>query len=103
MATYITSIFKRYNPNIVYLCVKEKEKEKEKMKHYYYSLNFKCIKFDTYEEADSYYKKKYNRRQEEYSTFMPLCRFIPSYFHEPVLNYKLSKLFINAEICEKNE
>lgn len=99
MATYITSIFKRYNPNIVYLCVKEKEKEKVE----HYSLNFKCIKFDTYEEADSYYKKKYNRRQEEYSTFMPLCRFIPSYFHEPVLNYKLSKLFINAEICEKNE
>lgn len=97
MATYITSIFKRYNPNIVYLCVKEKEKTE------HYSLNFKCIKFDTYEEADTYYKKNYNRRQEEFSTLMPLCRFIPFYFHESVLNYKLSKLFINAEICEKNK
>jgi len=99
MATYITSIFKRYNPNIVYLCVKKKEKEKKE----HYSLNFKCIKFDTYEEADTYYKKNYNTRQEEYSTLMPFCRFIPSHFHEPVLNYKLSKLFINAEICEKNK
>lgn len=99
MTSYITSIFKRYNPNIVYLCVKEKEKEK--IEHYF--LNFKCIKFDTFEEADRYYKQKYNRQQAEYSTLMPLCRFIPSYFHEPVLNYKLSKLFINAEICENNK
>ena len=55
MTSYITSIFKRYNPNIVYLCVKEKEKEK--IEHYF--LNFKCIKFDTFEEADRYYKQKY--------------------------------------------
>ena len=95
MATYITNLFK--TTTVKYLCIKPLDKME------FWSLNFHCMPFTTYEEADDYYNKHYNssdaqRCTIECTTIMPVCKFIPAPLHAMVLNYKLSKLFINAEI-----
>ena len=35
---------------------------------------------------------------EQRSTLMPVCKYIPAVLYPMVLNYKLAKLFINAEV-----
>jgi hypothetical protein len=95
MATYITNLFK--NTTVKYLCVKPLDKME------FWSLNFHCMPFETYEEADNYYNKQYNSSDAqnckiERSTIMPVCKFVPAPLHPMILNYKLSKLFINAEV-----
>ena len=74
----------------VYLCVKDDS-----------SLNslskFNCKKFDTYEEADTYYKNKYNHNLN-LSTMIPMCKFTPKCLQEKILNYKLSKIFIQSKL-----
>jgi hypothetical protein len=82
--------------SIVYLCIKPLDKM-ELM-----PLNFRCMPFETYKEADDYYNKLYKNKNKnnEYSTLMPVCKFIPSVLHPIVLNYKLAKLFINAEVAQ---
>ena len=96
MATYIKNLFT--NTTIKYLCVKPLDKLE------FWSLNFHCMPFETYEEADTYYNKQYKNNEIEYkiehSTIMPVCKFVPSPLHPFVLNYKLSKLFINAEVIK---
>jgi hypothetical protein len=59
--------------------------------------------FETYKEADDYYNMQYNNGDMsnckiERSTIIPVCKFVPAPLHPMILNYKLSKLFINAEI-----
>ena len=96
MATYIKNLFT--NTTIKYLCVKPLDKME------FWSLNFYCMPFETYEEADDYYTKQYKNNKIEHiierSTIMPVCKFVPSPLHPFVLNYKLSKLFINAEVIK---
>ena len=88
MASYIKNLFA--NSTIKYLCINKMD------------LNFHCMPFETYEEADTYYIKQYKNNNIEHkierSTIMPVCRFVPSLLHPFVLNYKLSKIFINAEV-----
>ena len=97
MFNYITSQKNLYTPSVskIYLCVKLRDK----MEYFY--LNYNCIKFDTYEEADKYYKKSFEDKTIESSTMMPVCKYVPEYFHPMILNYKLSKLFIDAHIINK--
>jgi len=94
MATSITNLFK--NTTIKYLCIKPMDKME------FWSLNFHCLPFETYQEADDYYNKQYKDNDIEYkiehSTIIPVCKFVPSPLHPFVLNYKLSKFFINAEV-----
>ena len=94
MASYIKNLFA--NSTIKYLCIKPVDKME------FWSLNFHCMPFETYEEADTYYIKQYKNNNIEHkierSTIMPVCRFVPSLLHPFVLNYKLSKVFINAEV-----
>ena len=94
MATSITNLFK--NTTIKYLCIKPMDKME------FWSLNFHCLPFETYQEADDYYNKQYKDNDIEYkierSTIIPVCKFVPSPLHPFVLNYKLSKIFINAEV-----
>ena len=96
MATYIKNLFT--NTTIKYLCIKPLDKLE------FWSLNFHCMPFETYEDADNYYNKQYKNNEIEHkierSTIMPVCRFVPSPLHPFVLNYKLSKLFINAEVIK---
>ena len=75
-----------YNNNhytTTYLCVK-----KEKINSY----NF--IKFSSFLSANNYYKENYSGNVED-SRILSVCKFIPSYFHYYILNYKLAKLKIN--------
>ena len=73
----------------VYLCVKDDPPN---------SLNtFNCKKFNTYEEADTYYKNKYNHNMN-LSTMIPLCKFTPKCLQQKILNYNLSKVFISSKI-----
>lgn len=73
------------NQSHIYLCVKQ---------HYYQS--YKCMKFEDYSQADSYYKKNY--KNNEISTLMPVCKYVPVMFHKYILEYKLSKLLIQVKI-----
>ena len=66
-----------YYYSTTYLCVK-----KEKFNCY----NF--IKFSSFLEADKYNKENYNGKVLD-SIILPVCKFIPSYFHTYVLQYKL--------------
>ena len=80
----------------MYLCIKPLDKME------FMSLHFRCMPFETYKEADDYYYNKlYKNKNNEYSTLMPVCKFVPSVLHPMVLNYKLAKLFINTEIISK--
>jgi hypothetical protein len=70
----------------VYLCT-----QSDKLKPY------KCIMFLSHLEADNYYKQKYSGKVI-FSTIIPVCKFIPLYFHKNILKHKLSNLLINVEI-----
>jgi len=79
----------------IYLCVKMREQMD------FIPLQYNCIPFDTYEEADKFYNSNYDKNKVELSTMMPVCKYVPSAFHPAILNYKLAKLFINAHLLEK--
>jgi hypothetical protein len=70
----------------IYLCVKYN-------KNYY-----ECSKYDTYEIADNVFNQKYKYENNISSTLIPVCRFIPLFFHHYILHYKLSKIFIKNKI-----
>jgi hypothetical protein len=81
-----------HNHMCVYLCVIENEL-------------FMCRKYNSFTKADNAYKNNYiNKHYQEYrnftgvSTMIPICRYIPTYFHRFVLHYKLSNLFIKVRI-----
>jgi hypothetical protein len=75
----------------IYLCIKYNNNKK-----------YKCFKFDSFEKADEYYKKNYNNVIDKSSTLMPVCSYTPSIFHKYILEYKLSKLFTQIDICKYN-
>ncbi len=68
----------------VYLCVKRK--------HMY-----ECKKFDTYQEADRYYYNN-NTYNSDSSALISVGKFVPKYFHNDILHYKLSDLLIKNKI-----
>jgi hypothetical protein len=70
----------------IYLCIKHN-------KNYY-----ECSKYDSYQIADKVFNEKYKYEQNISSTMIPVCRFIPIYFHNYILHYKLSKIFIKNKI-----
>jgi hypothetical protein len=72
-----------YSYSTTYLCVK-----KEKINFYHF------IKFSSFSNADKYCKENYNGKIED-PKILSVCKFIPSYFHTYILNYKLYKLKIN--------
>lgn len=74
------------NSSNVYLCT-----QSENLKPY------KCIMFLSYSEADNYYKNNYSEKVI-FSTIIPVCKFVPIYFHKCILNRKLSNLLIKVEI-----
>jgi hypothetical protein len=75
------------NISYIYLCTKCK-----------YTQNYNCIKFNSYQDADNYYKKYYINNSED-STIIPVCKYAPFLLHKYILNYKLSQIFINIKIC----
>jgi hypothetical protein len=91
MASYL-----KENASKIYLCVKMKDKMKDKWE--FSSLHYNCIPFNTYEEADNFYNSNYDKGRVESSTMMPVCKYVPTTFHPAILNYKLAKLFINANL-----
>ena len=74
------------NSSNVYLCT-----QSDNFKPY------KCIMFLSYLDANNYYKNNYNGKVI-FSTMIPVCKFVPIYFHKYVLNRKLSNLLIKVEI-----
>jgi hypothetical protein len=89
---YLDIIYIMFNSiKEVYLCVSVKENKNNKF------LNkFTCKKFDTYEEADKYYKERYD--VVNVSTMLTMCKFTPTCLKEQILNYKLSKIFTQSKI-----
>jgi hypothetical protein len=73
--------------NCVYLCLIQ------------YDQYFICKKYDTFKKADNAYKNIYlNDNLFSMSTMIPVCRYIPTYFHRFVLHYKLSNIFVKVRI-----
>ena len=74
------------NYSNVYLCT-----QTEKFKPY------KCIMFYSFLEANNFYQRNYSGKVL-HSTIIPVCKFVPLYFHKSILKHKLSNLLINVEI-----
>lgn len=55
--------------------------------------NFTCQKFNSFLEANEYFKKNFTRTQELKSTMLRSCRFIPTSLREWKVNRDLEKLF----------
>ena len=77
---YKADVSKISSNTFIYLCVKPRDKME------YFSMDYNCIKFDTYEEADKYYNTKINACNVESSTMMPVCKFVPEFLHSSILN-----------------
>ena len=57
---------------------------------------YKCIMFSSFVEANIYYQRNYS--EKVFSTMIPVCKFVPLYFHKNILKHKLSNLLINVKI-----
>ena len=74
------------NYNCVYLCVNEEDV-------------FRCVKYNSFQEANQKCNRLYcNYNKNIITTMIPVCRFLPVYFHKYVLHYKLSKMFIKIKL-----
>jgi hypothetical protein len=73
--------------NNIYLCVRSNIDTR----------SYNCKRFSTYLYADEYLKNYYEDKIIN-STLLPIPNYIPTIFHNFILNYKLSKIFINVEI-----
>ena len=63
----------------VYLCIK-----------YETDIKYKCIKFDSYEKAEEYYKSVYSHRANIFKKkLIPLCSYTPLFLHNMILDFKL--------------
>jgi hypothetical protein len=63
----------------VYLCMK-----------YDTDIKYKCIKFDSYEKAEEYYKSVYSHRANNFiKKLIPLCSYTPLFLHNMILDFKL--------------
>lgn len=68
----------------IYLCYKPNK----------YNKQFKCIKFNSYEDADQYYKENHSGKQ---STLFPVYKYMPQFMKNMSIHYKLSKTFIHID------
>ena len=74
-----------------YLC----SSNNDYLNHSYSSRNFNCKKINKLE-----YNKHFMGEMDlsKTSIVIPVCKFIPGFIHETILNQKLANIFINAEI-----
>jgi len=72
--------------NRIYLCTKEKNE----------LIRYSCSPYDTYEQADSYFRK--NHESGTLSTMVSLPRVLPQSFHQHALEHKLVHTFIKVNI-----
>lgn len=77
--------------NKVYLCV-EKNGDKKRIN------GFNCYSFKSFVEADSYCKKMNFDKEDKRTTIVPMCKWVPIYFHKYVLNKTLQKLYWHNSI-----
>ena len=69
--------------NNIYLCVKHD-----------YEMIYNCKSFESFQQADKYYREKYDKKYILSSSLIPVCKFNP--LQELTLWYKLSKKqFVN--------
>ena len=77
-----------------------------KMKDYYLCNNYKqtsfydCSHFNSFEEADDYFKNFLNQKKYPYITtsIIDVNSFIPKFLHCYVLNFKLRSFLVNVRI-----
>ena len=62
---------------------------------------FQCEKFNDYEEANKHYNTTYTMNEPYNHTLMSVCRFMPTFFQNKILQYKLSKLYIKTQLLIK--
>ncbi len=81
MTSTSTNVSTYDNWNRIYLCTQNKP------------MVFEFTEFDSFEEADDFFKKNINENKIILSTMIPISRFIPKIFDTSVLKIKLSSLF----------
>lgn len=69
----------------VYLCVND------------FIRKYNCTQFNNFIDANNYYENNYENSTNN-STMIYISNLIPFIFHKFIIEYKLYKLFISAEI-----
>lgn len=74
-----------------------------------YIASFKCKKFNTFKEADDHHIETYKNKKEKHSnnilpinnnvsTLIPICKYVPLFMDKWILRYKLrNMLYVNIE------
>ena len=75
------------NTHLIYLC------SKDKFSPYY------CNSFESYQKADKYYQSCV-KDEDIKTTMIPVCKFIPDFLAEKILQYKISNIFDRVIIHE---
>ena len=87
------SIKNMFNSKI-YLCV-DMTSNKNK------PSDFKCMKFNTFEEADKYYRENYEEHWKgKRSTMVKINPMIPSMYEMHMIRHKIQLLTLNVEVFE---
>lgn len=55
--------------------------------------NFKCKQFDSFLEADDYYRANFKNTPNEKSTMIKSCKFMPDFIRQMKTNRQLEKIF----------
>lgn len=71
----------------IYLCVR-----------YGKTAIVECKPFDSYDKADNYYTQILPHTQ---STMVPINKYIPTSWHERILQYKVGKTFVKTKIVNQ--
>ena len=77
--------------NKVYLCV-EKRGDKKMIN------GFICYICNSFEDANSYSKKMNFDKEDKRTAIVPMCKWVPIYFHKYILNKTLQKIYWNNSI-----
>lgn len=70
--------------NDIYLCVDNNDLPA--------SANWSCYKFNSYEDADDYFKIAHKENKNR-TTLLPVCKYTPSHIVPVVLEWKLYGIF----------
>jgi hypothetical protein len=60
--------------------------------------NVNCMRLSSYEDAELYYQTIHINKHAAFSTLVPVCGYVPFYFHSYILHYKLSKILVKIKI-----
>jgi hypothetical protein len=61
---------------------------------------FECRKFNDFIQANNYFIEKYKNDNTVVSTMISVCKYLPLFIQNYIINYKLKQLFVKSEIIK---